>query len=316
MKRFFFIIGVLTLLTACTQKIADEVYDGQRPITFDNLNNRVTSRSANDTQDDYKLYASTSLSREWFIVDEVWGKTSGTYRANVPKNGPYYWLPLPYTFDFYAYAPAKTPNVVVGSKFPDLRIGYEVSNQADEDFTVASIKEINYSKKSNQAVSLLFHHMLAKVNIKVVLSDQLQKQGYTISSFAGADLGVIKNTGIIVLSEEKDWQILPGSSSNQIFYKGRSSYLIMPQAAPGCVAQVRGLRIIQAGKEVFKGDLKLYRLKDKDVQNNSFERGKAYNLIFKVDADATNDDGSERLFDTEMTFTATAADWTEKTINP
>ena len=312
MKLLVRVICFLSLFTSCSQNTSTDEFVSEEPIAFVNLNNRVTSRAANDSQDDYKLYASTSLSRnQWFIVDEVWGKTAGAYRANVPKKGPYYWLPLPYTFDFYAYAPANSRNIIIGDKFPDLRVAYQVSAQADEDFTVATpIKRVNYNGTS-KAVDLVFNHMLAKVMISVALSDNLKKEGYAIASTNGANLAVVKTTGIIVLPESAEWGILPGSISNRTIYTGRNTYLIMPQKASDCLVQVKGVRIVKAGQEVFKGDLKNYPIKATDVKENLFKKGHAYQLNFVVDANMTDDDGSDRLFDTELTFSATSAGWTE-----
>lgn len=316
MKKNIFLLGAMALFASCSQNSVEETLESTRQITFSNLNNKITKADtylfvnpgANENHDDYKVFASTSLDNsKWYFEDNV-GGTPSTPNFNVAKNGPYYWLDDKTEFKFYAYAPS---TLATTGTVGDLSIDYTVKPEAIEDFTVAKPVTSVYSSSNNGVVNLEFLHMLAKININVVLSGSLEKTGYkvelgTATLKVGSSKGTIKPT-----AATPAWDGLSTAAT----YAGRCEYNILPQTSVGCSIQLNGLKITKNGITVYpldgrSKDLKEFVIEAKNVAGDKFEMGKKYNLTFTIDK--TAHDGKEILvFGQEIKFSSNYANWND-----
>lgn len=341
------LFGAATLVVGCSQNIVDTPEPTRNEISFNHLNSRITRTStgfqdgANDNKDDYKVYVAVSEEKQelgntpkapivettnWFIIDEVYGKTTASGTANQPKKGPYYWLSPDVALNFYAYAPA---TLEASGGEGSLSIDYTVKDKADEDFTVATpVKDMTYGQTSGTGtVNLQFHHVLSKIVISAKLSPELIKAGYTIEPGYTADLTMKYNSGSIeITSGDNDWSKVGGQQAS---YAGATSYMVLPQDVEGNTLQIKGLIIKKNGIQVFPSKsvassaLNVYTLKASDVINGakdpvdakdgddgSFLKGKQYNLNITINNLAT-DDGGKPVFGKELKFNAEVANWSE-----
>ena len=292
MKKIFTVAAAALVLAGCSQNELEHTFVGQKEIRFSNLNDKVTTRAANDDNANYKVYAAWSGGTAWFINDEVNGTT------DVPQNGPYYW-PESGTVDFYAYAPA---TVTATGTYPALSIAYTVPAGADEDFTIAAPK----TGLSSGTVAFEFAHMLSKISVKATLHQDLIDAGYVLSTTGlTASLDVQSTGGTIAPTTTPAWT---SPNATTAAYTGATSYMIMPQSSTGCAVQVTaGIQITKSGAEIYSGDLSKYTILAGDVPGNNFEKGKHYMLNLTI-SDISTDGGGEDIFNI-ITFSSNLADW-------
>ena len=343
------LFGAATLVVGCSQNVVDTPEPTRNEISFSHLNSRITRTStgfqdgANDNKDDYKVYVAVSEEKQelgntpnaptvettnWFIIDEVYGKTTASGTANQPKKGPYYWLSPDVALDFYAYAPA---TIEASGEPGNLKIYYTVKDKADEDFTVATpVEKMTYGQtKGLGVVNLQFYHVLSKIVISAKLSQKLLDAGYTIEPGYTADLTMNCKSGYMCPTTiDRQWSI-PVEGRVKASYAGATSYMVLPQDVEGNTLQIKGLIIKKNGIQVFPSKsvtssaLNVYTLKATDVINGakdpvdaedgddgSFLTGKQYNLNITINNLAT-DDGGKPVFGKELKFNAEVANWSE-----
>lgn len=292
MKKIFIFAATAMFLAGCSQTELEQTSVGQKQIGFSNLNDKVTSRAANDAGANYKVYAAWTGGSTWFINDEVNGST------NVPLNGPYYW-PATGTIDFYAYAPA---TVTATGSYPNLSIAYTVPTAANEDFTIAAPR----TGLASGTVAFEFAHMLSKISVKATLHQDLIDAGYVLSTTGlAATLDVQSTGGTIVPTTTPAWTSPNATAAS---YTGAASYMIMPQSAVGCAVQVTGgIVITKNGDEIYSGSLSKYTIVAGNVTGNNFVMGKHYMLNLTI-SDTSTGGGGEDIFNI-ITFSSDLADW-------
>lgn len=295
MKKNLLLLGAMALLASCSQNSVEETFVSRQQISFDNLSNKAT-KAANDNNDDYQVYANTGLSttaNQWFIDDLVYGITTGEHKLDNAANGPYYWLNQTTNYEFYAFAPAASANIVKDVTYPKVNLTYTVPANGQEDFTIATPVKIS-TVPADGTVSLVFNHMLAKVNVTAVLSDALKTAKYSIE-FGSATFIVAQNKGTVDAKADKATLAVAATGSTSATYTNNKSYMFMPQSAVNTTIQLKDVVITKAGVEHFKGDLTVYNIATGIVTDNVFAGGKEYNLAFTIDANATtptNPDGT------------------------
>lgn len=324
-------------ITSCVESVVEDMMIEKQEIVFSHLNDKVTRgeggfcwTGANSTHDDYKILAATSLSSDkWYIEDEVSGEGLA---LNKPKRGPYYWLGGGTQFSFYAYAPAvfassesQSRTCVRGDTRASDGLGvvidYKVPHSASEDFTVANpVKQTSFHV-SGGAVNLNFKHMLSKVTVIARLSDDLKRAGYALNEDYTVELTVRKNSGTVdPTAESPVWLSVDTDPRSALAYRGKTSYLIMPQEAMGCSVQLQNIIITKGGIQLFprngkEGSLKCYTLQAGDVkvtekteEPDHFLMGKHYQLTFTVNQFST-DAEEDAIWGKEIIFQATTADF-------
>ncbi|WP_298648808.1 fimbrillin family protein [uncultured Proteiniphilum sp.] len=263
------------------------------------MNDKVTTRAANDAGANYKVYAAWSGGTAWFINDELNGTT------NVPQNGPYYW-PSTGTVDFYAYAPA---TITATGTYPALSIAYTVPANAAQDFTIAAPK--TGLSSSSGTVAFEFAHMLSKISVKATLHQDLIDAGYVLSTTGlTASLDVQSTGGTIVPTTTPFAWTSPNATAAT--YTGAASYMIMPQSSIGCAVQVTGgIEITKNNVEIYSGDLSKYTISGGNVTGDNFVMGKHYMLNLTISEISTGG-GGEDIFNI-ITFSANVAPWDTET---
>ncbi len=299
MKKIFIIAATAMVLAGCSQTELEHTFVGQKEIGFSNLNDKVTTRAANDAGANYKVYAAWSGGTAWFINDELNGTT------NVPQNGPYYW-PSTGTVDFYAYAPA---TITATGTYPALSIAYTVPANAAQDFTIAAPK--TGLSSSSGTVAFEFAHMLSKISVKATLHQDLIDAGYVLSTTGlTASLDVQSTGGTIVPTTTPFAWTSPNATAAT--YTGAASYMIMPQSSIGCAVQVTGgIEITKNNVEIYSGDLSKYTISGGNVTGDNFVMGKHYMLNLTISEISTGG-GGEDIFNI-ITFSANVAPWDTET---
>ena len=343
------LLGAATLVVGCSQNIVDTPEPTRHEISFSHLNSRITRTSsgfedgANDNKDDYKLYVAISTeehdlgtapiaptieSTNWFIIDDIYGKTTANGIANHPKKGPYYWLSPDVALNFYAYAPA---TIEASGEPGALTIYYTVKDKADEDFTVATpVEKLTFEKTNGTGtVNLQFYHVLSKIVISAKLSPELISAGYTIEPGYTADLTMNCKSGYMCPTTiDREWSI-PVEGRVKASYAGSTSYMVLPQNVEGNTLQIKGLIIKKNGIQIFPSKsiassaLNVYTLKATDVINGekdqdgdmekndgAFLPGKQYNLNISIN-DLATDDGGNPVFGKELKLNAEVANWSK-----
>lgn len=303
MRNYYILLMVVLSLAACSgNEIADNRL-GLQQITFSNLHNKVT-RSANTFGDDYTVYAKSSLSgeTEWYIRDVINGKT------DTPKNGSvYYWPGGSYTVSFFAWAPSTV--MPADQTYDRLSINYTVPQNAQEDFTVASPVE-----QSSGNVGLLFMHMLSKISVVPTLSSSLTAAGYALDlTKATTELRMNSNAATIDVTASSPTWI--NTNNKPTLYSGENSYLVLPQSSLGCTVQLKNIRITKGNWVVFSGDLKMHTIATSDIANDSFQKGKHYQLTFTI-TNLAKEDNDNDVFGPEIQFGLDLVDWSQRNTNP
>lgn len=292
---------ILTLLaTSCSQNEVFENQSSSNLIQFENLSDRITSRSANTDDSDYGIYAFLNggipVATTWFMENQQVDGSSNSY-------SPLKYWPLTGSLDFYAYAPHNSANLSLtgiawNASTPVLNVVYTIPLEANEDFTIATpVKSANSGQ-----VQLLFSHMLSKLTFNAELSDDLINDGF-ILTLNSVKLKVAANQGTTLLDKPADgWSALSGTNTS---YSGANSYMIMPQPAANTEITLN-VSISHNGEDyVINKDLKTYTLTGTEVA--SFVKGTQY--LFKVMVgDTTTDENDDPVFNV-ISFNATLSPW-------
>lgn len=291
MKKIFIVAAAVITLAGCSQNEFEDTLDVQKEIKFSNLNDRVTTRSANDAGADYQVYAVWSAGSAWYINDVVGGTD------NLPAAGPYHW-PGTGTVNFYAWAPS---NISATGTYPALSIAYTVPVNANQDFTVAAPK----TGLSSGTVAFEFAHMLSKISITASLHQDLLDMGYALSTTGLTAKLDVKSTG--GTTDPKAATAWTSPNTTAASYTGATSYMIMPQSSIGCKVKVTGgITITRNGVEIYSGDLNEYTIATGNVTGDQFAMGKHYMLNLTISDTSTG--GGGNIFN-EITFSADVADW-------
>lgn len=298
--------AVLALLTtSCSQ---NDILENQAPsnvIKFVNLNDRISSRSANDSNSDYGIYAflnnGNPAATTWFMNNQQIDGNDNSY-------SPLKYWPSTGNLDFYAYAPHSSGNLYLANiawnaTTPVFDVVYTIPANADEDFTIAApVAAVNSGQ-----VQLLFSHMLSKLNFNAELSNDLSNDGFVLN-LNSVKLKVVSNQGNISLKRPQDgWSNLTEDTTT---YNGAKSYMIIPQPTPDTEITLN-VSITHNGEDYFMNkELKTYVLTGTGVAN--FAQGTQY--LFKITVgDTTNDDDDNPVFNV-INFTATSSPWVDNEI--
>lgn len=293
-------IAVLALLTtSCSQDEILENPASSKAITFTNLNDRISSRAANDTGGDYGIYAYQNggdpAATAWFMDNQQVNGANNNY-------SPLKYWPATGNLDFYAYAPYNSSgldlsSVVWSASTPVLDVTYTVPADAAEDFTIAA-PELG---TSSGQVQLLFSHMLSKLDFSAQLADDLSNDGFLLT-LNYVKLKVQSDKGKISLDKPADgWSGL----SNTATYTGANNYMIMPQPALDTEITLN-VSITHNGADYLIGkDLKAYVLQAGDLAN--FVKGTQY--LFKVTIGDTTTDDNDNLVFNVISFNAIQSPW-------
>lgn len=293
MKKIFIVAVAAMAFASCSQNEFENTSVGNREISFSNLNDKVTLRSANDASDNYQVYADWSgSSTEWFINAAINGTTN-----QAPTT--YFW-PASGTVDFYSWAPS---TVAATGAYPALSIAYTVPAAANQDFTVAAPQ----LAKSSGTVAFEFAHMLSKVSVTASLHQDLLDAGYVLTTTGlTADLSVQSTGGTVDPKTTPAAWTSPNATAAT--YTGAASYMIMPQSSVGCKVQVKsGITITKNGTTIYTGDLSEYAIVSGNVTGDKFAEGKHYMLNLTI-GDTSTGGGGEDIFNI-ITFSANVADW-------
>ncbi len=325
MKRLILSVAILAVAASCSQNEVVDVVSSKNLIGFSTLNS-VATKSATENKDDYQVYAhltTSPSSTAWYIDTQV---TDANKAA-----GTYYWPESEGTLDFFAYAPVADGTIISDTDNGTIGTSVKVTATADgkTDFTIATpLTGVNYdTNSSSNTVALKFAHQFAKVNIEVVLSEDLLNANYSIDLTQGnIAFGVAEDTGVFTLSKSTPTIDLTTGSDKSYSddINGAAAFSssnnIIPQSAIGCTIDVSDIKILKAGltDAQFEGTLDQYEIAEDDVDSsdetnkNKFVANKQYNITLTISSstDGVFDDG------TKIEFSAEIADWTTTGTNP
>lgn len=309
MKTMFMGLAALALLlVSCSQ---NEIFENAVPsnsIKFKNLNDRVSSRAANDNDENYGVYAvlngGTPAATSWFMDNQ---QVDGTDNSYSPLK---YW-PTTGNIDFYAYAPYSSANISLtevtwDALNPVFDVTYTVPAGADEDFTI--VTPVKGAVQATGQVGLLFSHKLSKVGFTTELAQDLANDGFVLT-LNSVTMKVAFNQGKNSLaSSTADWTDLAGSN---VSYAGGSSYMIMPQPAPGTEITLNVSITHNGADYLINKDLKVIVLQASDLAN--FVKGTQY--IFKVAVGDTTSDVDDNPVFNVISFTSSMSPWASGNID-
>lgn len=307
MKKIMMGFAVLALtLTSCSKNDVFETESASNAIRFTNLNDLLTTKSANDNKDNYGIYA---------VLNGGMPAASGWFMGNQEVNGinnsysPLKYWPKEGTVDFYAYAPYNSANISLtevawSASNPAFDITYTVPADADEDLTVAEPQK----GMSSSEVKLIFSHILSKVDFLANLSDDLKNDGFELElNFVAVK--VAYNKGKNSISAPGSWSSLSLSGSDGT-YSGANSYMIMPQPAPNTEITLN-VTITHNGAEYFDGNLKTYVLQSENL--TSFDKMTRY--LFTVTVGDTTSDSTDNPVFNVISFSSEIAPWDQSAIS-
>ena len=101
MKKFILLIITSIAVFSCSNNETMDTIPFEKAITFKAINDRVSSRAANATNDNYQVLAKETGGDAWYINEAVNGNTKDIISGNT-----YNWLVPAVEIDFWAYAPA------------------------------------------------------------------------------------------------------------------------------------------------------------------------------------------------------------------
>lgn len=316
MKRLFFSAALLAALASCSKNdVADSAITKQ--IGFLTLNDRVTTKAANDGGDSFRIIAYKAGASSLLYIDD-YVAYGNSVTAMSPANGPYYWPTDGDDMVFYGYAPYNNDGEntvsenISGSS--SIVLNYTVPAGAQEDFTVASPQYIEYVDfPADGTVDFVFRHMLSKITVKVVLADEFGKNHYisdgtgvvTSDTPSTATFTALRNSVNVKASDSAPSATLIDNVGSDLAYSGESSYYIAPQPFTGCSLQINGITIRDnaTDSELFSGDLRVITFDGSELGADDalFQSGKHYVLTVTINA------ASADL--TEISFTAANTTW-------
>ena len=163
MKKIIPFIVLLTMLLSCTNNETKEVDVLNEAINFRTINDKISSRSANASNDNYQVLAVETGGSAWFIDEAVNGTTNDMISGNT-----YYWFVPAVDINFWAYAPAQNSALTADNVYPNSTITLTIPASANLDFTIAG--EVT---KSSGVVPLQFKHTLSKLYFTATLAQDL-----------------------------------------------------------------------------------------------------------------------------------------------
>lgn len=341
MRNLFLSVAAVALLASCSQNEIQEMTSMSKEIKFATLNDKVSTRAANDDKQSYQVYASSSLGGySWFMADVL---TTGSvitgndfpsagfenYTSGDQPTKPHYWPNVTgdWTIKFFAYAPATfsatNTRVDTVSTYNDasVSIAYSVPTDAQEDFTIATPVTATKTGTTlpSQNVHFQFKHMLSKIKInapvlgtgKVGEKDvNLTEAGYSIE-YSTCTLNVAASTGTInavYTTTEPTWTTTatPTNYSGTIDATNGYTANIMPQTSTGTTI-ILPIVIKKNGAIVYDGDIQ-YTIAETNVEDNEFKQGKIYNLTLTINGEGGN------IFGNLITFSSEEAVWVNEDV--
>ncbi len=300
MNYLIYIIPLIATLASCSKINVAKPGGAEAVINFGTLNDKVT-RAATSNNDNYRVYAKSSVSGEnmWFINDEFNGQGAD---INKPVLGAQYcWPKSPETVSFWAYAPSSVAATATHAT-PEISIDYTATT-GQEDFTIAA-PIVNSAQ--TPTVQFQFSHMLAKITMNPKMSEALKKGGYDVT-FASAELDVKDNTGNIKPTDATPVWVL--GTANAATYTAAKSYMIIPDTPEGIKIRMKGVEIKKQGISIFAGDIQEYVLKNTNIPDGKFKAGIHYTLNFIISGISTDGSGN-LLFGDQIEFdTVIGVDW-------
>lgn len=323
MKKLIWGLSACALiLSSCSQ---NEVLDNplaSNQIGFNNLNDRPSTKAANETDNDFGVYAVHSTAPTTFFFNN----------QQVSGLDPYNYSPVRVwpggDIDFYGYAPYNSTNLdktAVANNAGVLNgtVNYTVPAAADEDLTFAS-----KVTKAAGVVDFSFSHMLSKITlVEVKLAPELVTAGYSIGTQPTLNVMVDYNKGTndLFKAMPEDWTALGSSltapAKNK--YTAASSYYIMPQPSTNQYIQLSGITINHATAGNYTGDILIHKIEAGTTVDNLFKRGNWYKITITLGTDTrmpdTNNPNNpdmpgDRVFNV-ITFAPTVMAWQEEAID-
>ncbi len=321
MKKLVLCAAIIATVASCSKNEVENI-QSINTIGFTSLNDNVTRANitgqANDQKADYKVYATTdSKAGSWFI-------DGGVLSTETPAgNTTYFWPNVSgEKSNFYAYAPADAATLTAETDGSGISIDYAVDGTSD--FTVAApILDQTYFKAADGTVTatnagnvnFVFSHMLAKVEVKVALSDELKTAGYSLGASNTAKVIVNESTGTVEVMDAAP-AITPATTKVAATYEAAASYYVLPQTAEGCTIQATDVTIndIQGNALHTAIALNDYEITSADAAAiANFEAGKSYVITLTIN-DLSTDEGGKPLFDDAINFSVEMVNWTEVTV--
>ena len=324
MKKSLTIFTTLLLFSCSNNEIIDINHLQQdHKINFKTLRNKVTTRHANDNRSTYKVYSTIESTDTWYFNTIVIPNSNETTGSIDTCANIYYW-PGTQEVTFYAYAPSETADstgiITVTDTYPDITIDYKIPPDGNIDFTIASpVTQAAAADGSSSPVPLSFSHMLCRVDFSAVLSEKLTSAGYTLndpypSGYSVTITMTYDSGNITVTDDSPTWSYNDVSNTS---YSTNVVFIVLPQTYSDdnpCTIQLNDIVIKYDDTTFFSGSLETYTLKTTDLTNATFEMGKLYNITITI-TDVADDNSGNPIFNGEIEFSSTIANWDEVTVN-
>ena len=304
-KLIYFLIIICAFAAACSNS-EEYIEKSQQSIKFNSLRDKVQTRAANDSADNYYVYAIIEGYNEWYFNTTINTTTGAT---------DYFW-PQGATVDFYSFCPAPAAyNIVVGATTPgtSIPITYTVPTAANQDFTIATPA---LDKSGPSPVHLAFNHMLSKISITVQLVDTLTSS-FTLASGWTSQLSMLYTSATtdavtaVAATNPTGWTLPTTAPTTLTTYSSDSTFIVMPQAVAGNTLRIMGVTINTdpGGEKYFEGPLELITFSSTNITNiTNFEAGKQYNFVITIDGASHGGSSNEPIFNGKISFTSTVSD--------
>ena len=315
-KRLYLLFVIGALLAGCSNNETDyepNQLNSNDVISFKTLRDKVISKVANDSSDNYYVYAYITGYTDWYFETSVSSSTGET---------TYYW-PHTGSVDFYSFCPVPAAdNIVVGTTTAgsSIPITYTVPTTADQDFTIAT-PVLNQDAIST-AVPLEFSHMLSKISVQLKLDAELDTL-YTLEDTWTSELSVLYTSGTINAVTAKastnatGWT-LPTAPTTLTAYNKDSIYIIMPQPTINTTTPLT-LQILNVtiktsnGDTYFVGPLEKIEFNSSNISITDFEAGYQYNFILTVTDESKGGENDTPIFNGKISFTSSVSNWSSST---
>lgn len=345
MKKAIYLIAATALMASCNQEVLVDTHDpmpeAPRRIGFESFVNKSTraeGTNSTDLQDFYPSFVvngwktvgdATTCVFENIVVSYCDGTTttpSEEWGADAPVGWYYdnirYWDKMAESYQFSAYAPVEASDDVECTEDGLITIGAETPITVESTNLMATpAKELAYtgfkydymtaqSKETLDKVSLTFKHLLAKLNIRIKLDEDIttaqavavqkiavhnlgDKAGYTNAEGEGV-------TGWTVTEASADY--VPAiASTDELVYalNGTTNYhnyyvmeqLIIPQTIDNAATTAPSLAELPEaciyveytiGEETFKSYTPLASIFNSSAETYTFKGGNQYTINITV----------------------------------
>ena len=311
MKKIIILSMIICTMAVGCSNNEEYTHYNQESISFNSLRDKLQTKAANDSTDNYYVYAIINGYSEWYFDTEVSTSTGAT---------DYYW-PQGATLNFYSFCPIPTAdNIVVGTTTAgtEIPITYTVPSAADQDFTIATPA---LDKSGPNPVHLAFNHMLSKISIKVELVDTLTSS-FTLASGWTSELSMLYTSATtdavtaVAATNPTGWTLPTTAPTALTTYSSDSTFIVMPQTVAGNTLRIMGVTINTnpGGETYFSGPLELITFSTTNITNiTSFEAGKQYNFVITIGGSSHGGTNNDPIFNGKISFTSTVADWSGPT---